>query len=194
MARDDRPQLFPFPIPEPPVTRRVPHSTPFPPPPLPPADETVHILARRVAGVPLPLFFAIGAVVGIVLAMTVVSIVRRVSPRRATQAKVVSIQTAPLVEHAHALFVWRPETAVERAPSAAPTLELDEAASAVMPPLVTQTMAPMRTAMATNGPRAIPRAKAPAPVNAAPASRVLQPSHAVDTASFGTYSRVLSTP
>ena len=123
------------------------------------------------------MFFAIGAVVGIVLALTVVTIVRRVSPKRATQAKVVSVQAAPLVEHAHALFVWPPATAHERASSAAPTLELDDAAPVVMPSPMTQrnvaqsnvaqtsvtpTNAPTHAAVAMNRPRALPHGKAPA--------------------------------
>lgn len=165
MARDGRPQPFPFPIPDPP--RVHPHTTPFPPPPLPSPEETAKLLARRIGGLPLPLFFVVGALVGIVLAVTVVSIVRRSSPKKATQAKVVSAQTAPVVEHAHALFVWPPATAGERAAAAAPPA----APAAAAPPFVVAApaarpvpavrVAPRATVVAMNRPRATPRANAP---------------------------------
>ena len=164
MARDGRPPPFPFPIPDPP--RVQPQSTPFPPPPLPSPEETARLLARRVAGLPLPLFFAIGAVVGIVLAVTVVSLVRRTSSRRATQAKVVSVQASPVVEHARALFVWPPAAVGERARASAPPASLDEAS---LPPLpVASPRAPAaapaaRPVVAVNRPRATARTKAPSP-------------------------------
>lgn len=155
MARDGRHPPFPFPIPDPP--RVQPQTTPFPPPPLPSPEETVRLLARRVAGLPLPLFFAIGAVVGIVLAVTVVSLVRRTS-KRATQAKVVAVQASPVVEHAHALFIWPPAIVGERAPlpeSPGSTVE------AAPPPVASPQAPPVVAAM--NRPRATPRTKAPAP-------------------------------
>ncbi len=135
-AHHDGHPPFPFPIPEP--TRVRPLSTPFPPPPLPPPDETVHVLERRVAGIPLPLFFAIGAVVGIILASTVVSIVRRSThSKAATQAKVVSVVSTPVVEHAHALFIWTPPSAKERASDTSVELDAElsslESRSAVAP-------------------------------------------------------------
>ena len=125
MARDGRHPPFPFPSPDPP--RGQPRTTPFPPPPLPSPEETARVLARRVAGMPLPLFFILGAVVGIVLAVTVLSLVRRTS-NRAAQAKVVSVQASPVVEHARALFVWPPEITGERAPAPASPASPVEAA------------------------------------------------------------------
>lgn len=74
MARDARPAPFPFPVP---VSPQPPSRTmPFPPPPLPAADETSSLMTRRVGGIPLPLFFAIGAVLGILLAVTVIGLLR----------------------------------------------------------------------------------------------------------------------
>ena len=174
MARDGRLQPFPFPIPDPP--RVLPH-TPFPPPPLPSPEDTAKVLAHRVGRLPLPLFFAIGTVVGIVLAVTVVSLVRRSSPKKATQAKVVSVQSAAVVEHAHALFVWPPPIAGERAPStsAAPAAEATTASAAPpvdMPsPARVAPLAPTAAARATvamNRPRATTRASAAAPAKREP--------------------------
>ena len=149
MAR--RPSPFPFPVPDPP--RFQPPSMPFPPPPLPPPDETANVLARRIAGLPLPLFFAIGAVVGIVLAVAVVSLVRR-SSSQATRAKVAT-QAAPVVEHAHALFVWPPALAGERAAATS-----DE--QRVPPPFVigSESPASARVAVAMRRPRAAQPARA----------------------------------
>lgn len=75
MARDARPPPFPFPVPvQPPPP---PRTTPFPPPSLPAAaDEASSLMARRVGGIPLPLFFAIGALLGILLALTVIGLMR----------------------------------------------------------------------------------------------------------------------
>ena len=118
----------------------------------------MRLLARRVAGLPLPLFFAIGAVVGIVLAVTVVSLVRRTS-KRATQAKVVAVQASPVVEHAHALFIWPPAIVGERAPLPE---SLGSTVEAAPPPPVASPQAPPVVA-AMNRPRATPRTKTPAP-------------------------------
>lgn len=75
MARDARPAPFPFPVPVPPPPPL--RTTPFPPPPLPAAaDETSSLMARRVGGIPLPFFFAIGAGLGILLAVTVLGLLR----------------------------------------------------------------------------------------------------------------------
>lgn len=156
MAHDGRHPPFPFPIPDPP--RFHPSST-FPPPRLAPPDEALNVLERRIAGVPLPLFFAIGAVVGIVLAMSVVSLLGRSTPKRATQAKVVSVVSAPTIEHARALFVWPPATAEERAPSAvAPAVAAapEVAAPVAMPAPAAQLGRPV---VAMNRPRATPRSK-----------------------------------
>lgn len=166
MARDGRPQPFPFPIPDPPRVQR--QATPFPPPPLPSPEETVKLLARRIGGMPLPLFFVVGAVVGIVLAVTVVSLVRRSAPKKATQAKVVSVQAAAVVEHAHALFVWPPATAGERAAPSAPTAEAAPAAPLfiISPPAARPAPAAPETARASvamNRPRATPRTSSAAP-------------------------------
>jgi len=150
MANDGRHPTFPFPIPDPP--RFHPTST-FPPPRLSPPEETLNLLERRVAGVPLPLFFAIGAIVGIVLATTVVSLVHRWTPKQATQAKVVSV-VSPTVEHPRALFVWTPATAEERAPSADVRVaaSIDAPAAHAVPAVV-----------AMIRPRATPPSKVPAP-------------------------------
>lgn len=145
---DGRHPPFPFPIPE--ATRVKPLSMPFPPPPLPPPDETVHVLARRVAGIPLPLFFAIGAVVGIILASTVVSILRHSTHAKdATRAKVVSAVSTPAVEAAHALFVWTPPSAEQRASDA--PIELDVIIAGESSPDAQPAASPvMRAALAMN--------------------------------------------
>ena len=123
MARDLQHAPFPFPVPAPPPVQ--PRSTPFPPPQLPKADETANVMKATVAGVPVPLFFAIGAVVGIVAALTVVTVLRWTSSKRVARASVVSVHTAPAVESARGLFISRPASAAERAP-----IELEPAAEA----------------------------------------------------------------
>ncbi|MBX3209650.1 MAG: hypothetical protein KF764_31745 [Labilithrix sp.] len=148
MARDVPPAPFPFPVPDPPSvqTRR----SPFPPPPLPAPEDTASFIARRVAGIPLPLFFALGAVVGIVLTVAVLSIVRKSSSSRrpAPQASAAVARAAPVVEGAHGLFVWRPAVGTTAAPRAdRPT----EATPVAVAP-------PRRTAASAGRPRVGPRA------------------------------------
>ncbi len=155
MAR--RPSPFPFPVPDPPRAEL--RSPPFPPPVFPAADETANVLARRLAGVPLPLFFAIGAVVGIVLAVTVVSLVRRSSPSSKGTTKAVSAQVVPVVEHAHALFVWPPAIAGERAHSAHEADEVVEIDAVARPVVAAPVARPAPARIAMSPPRAAQPAK-----------------------------------
>lgn len=99
MARDARPAPFPFPVPDPPPVQARP--SPFPPPAFPPPEENVPLFARRVAGVPLPVYFAIGAVVGIVLTMAVLTVARRTSSGRPAAQEGASVaRAAPVLEGA----------------------------------------------------------------------------------------------
>ena len=90
MARIDHPGPFPFPIPE-----RVfpPRSTPFPPPQLRPEDTSnVPIYQRQIGGIPIPFFFAIGAVLGMLIALSVVY--ARRAPRPAQGMSVSHVEGA----------------------------------------------------------------------------------------------------
>ncbi|MBX3214422.1 MAG: hypothetical protein KF850_20470 [Labilithrix sp.] len=125
MVRDARPAPFPFPVPDPPPVQVRP--SPFPPPTFPPPAEHVPLIARRVAGVPLPIYFAIGAVVGIVLTMAVMTVARKSSRPHAAHATASVSRAVPVVEGARALFVVSaPLSPTRRAPAPPEELSAQE--------------------------------------------------------------------